>query len=274
MGGVDWSLLIACIGGASLAGIVTYHAVAGYFYFRYYVRQRSAADSWKLQSDRFLSPELHRLAVWASTRNMLLSGLLSGTLIYAIASGSFDAPIYTDVAGWGGSAYTVGSTVVWFLLAEYTAYLVHRLLHTRFMFRHVHRFHHRFVATNPYVTMAMHPAELLMLQAATLAPLLVIPFHALSVIGVLLYIVVYNVAGHSGVKLESVLPWQPPARFHDDHHAHVHVNFGQHLLIWDRLHGTLRRHGRHYGPEVFGGRGQRDLGDAGAGRELEQLVRY
>ncbi|WP_419914071.1 sterol desaturase family protein [Candidatus Poriferisodalis sp.] len=274
MGGIDWSLLIACIGGASLVGIAAYHAVAGCFYCRYYIRRRAAADSWKLQPERFLSPELHRLAVWTGTRNMALSGLLSGALVYAILSGSLDTPIYTDVAGWGGWSYTIGSTLVLFVLTDYIAYLVHRTLHTRFLFKHVHRFHHRFVATNPYVTFALHPAELLLMQAATLAPLLIIPFHAVSVVGVLLYIVVFNIAGHSGVRLESALPWQPPARFHDDHHAHVHVNFGQHLLVWDRLHGTMRRQGRHYGPEVFGGRGERDRSEAGAGRQLEPFVRY
>ncbi|WP_420438239.1 sterol desaturase family protein [Candidatus Poriferisodalis sp.] len=274
MGGIDWGLLIACVGGASFAGIAVYHAVAGYLYVRYYVRRRTTAESWKLQPERYLTPELHRLAIWSGTRNMTLSGLLSGVLVYVIASGSLDTPIYTDVAGWGGWAYTLGSTVVLFLLTDYIAYLVHRTLHTRFLFRHLHRFHHRFVATTPYVTFALHPVELLILQAATLAPMLVIPFHAVSIVGVLLYIVVFNIEGHSGVKRVSALPWQPPSQFHDDHHAHFHVNYGQHLMIWDRVHRTLRRHGRRYGPEVFGGRGERDTGGADAGRELESFISY
>jgi lathosterol oxidase len=45
--------------------------------------------------------------------------------------------------------------------------------------------------------------------------------------------------------------------FHDDHHVHFHCNFGQHLTLWDRMHGTLRRVNRRYGAEVFGGRGER-----------------
>ena len=55
--------------------------------------------------------------------------------------------------------------------------------------------------------------------------------------------------------LESRLPWQAPSNYHDDHHRYFHVNFGQHLTWWDRMHGTLRRKGRSYGVEVFGGRG-------------------
>jgi lathosterol oxidase len=60
---------------------------------------------------------------------------------------------------------------------------------------------------------------------------------------------------HSGVRFHSWFPWQPPTQFHDDHHVHFHVNYGQNLGVWDRLFGTWRLHGRRYGAEVFGGRG-------------------
>ena len=60
---------------------------------------------------------------------------------------------------------------------------------------------------------------------------------------------------HSGIDLHSWLPWQPPTRFHDDHHVHFHVNYGQNLGVWDCLFGTYRREGRVYGVDVFGGRG-------------------
>jgi lathosterol oxidase len=50
-------------------------------------------------------------------------------------------------------------------------------------------------------------------------------------------------------------PWQPPSQFHDDHHVHFHVNYGQNMGVWDRIFGTYRRQGRRYGVEVFGGQG-------------------
>ena len=50
-------------------------------------------------------------------------------------------------------------------------------------------------------------------------------------------------------------PWQPPPRFHDDHHVYFHVNFGQTLGLWDRVFGTWRRVGRVYGEHVYGGKG-------------------
>ena len=66
-----------------------------------------------------------------------------------------------------------------------------------------------------------------------------------------------------GVKLRSIWPWQASTSYHDDHHAHFHVNFGQHLMLWDRLHGTLRRADRRYGEDVFGGEGEGGSGNGG-----------
>ena len=268
---IAWSLLGICISVATLVSLAAYHAVAGYYHYRYYVRRRHEPETWKCQPERFLTPKLHRRAVLASTGNLILAGVVTGSLVSGVASGQLDVAIYTDVAEYGW-AYTLGMTVVLFVIVDCINYWVHRLFHIRFLFRHVHCFHHRFVATSPYVTLAVHPVELLIQQGASFLPLFFIPFHVVSVVVVLLYILVFNVIDHSGVRLVSALPWQPPSVYHDDHHVYYHVNFGQHLIIWDRLHGTLRRQNRRYGEDVFGGRGVRDGDDQQA--ELDLYVSY
>lgn len=58
-----------------------------------------------------------------------------------------------------------------------------------------------------------------------------------------------------GVDMDSIFPWQPPVRFHDDHHKYFHVNFGFNLTIFDQFHDTMRKHGRIYGEHLYGGRG-------------------
>ena len=117
----------------------------------------------------------------------------------------------------------------------------------------------------------MLPVELLLLQGASFLPLFFIPFHAGAIGAVLVYILVFNIIDHSGVKLISHLPWQGPSMYHDDHHTQFHCNFGQHLMIWDRMHGTLRRKDRRYGAEVFGGKG---TAEAAAGAGTLEFVDY
>jgi len=250
---INWAVLATCVIGSIAAGLVIYHVVAGYYHVRYYRRRRDEPEAWKCQPKRFLRPELHRDAVVRGSIMLTIAGFISGVLVYAIWAG-MPTPIYFDVSeyGWG---YTIGSTIGLFIVMDALAYYVHRAMHIKFMFKHVHRYHHKFIATSPYVSLALHPVEMLSLQAVTLAPVFILPFHAASIGVVLVYILVFNIIDHSGVKLTSSLPWQGPSMYHDDHHAHFHVNFGQHLMFWDRIHGTLRLPGRKYGKHVFGGRG-------------------
>jgi lathosterol oxidase len=266
---VEWVAWIKLVAAATAGGLAIFWTVAGYYHVRYYVRRRHEPASWKCQPDRFLRPEQQRQAMALSTMNLAIGGVLSGSLIYAIVNGRATA-IYFDVArhGW---IHALGGTVLLFVLVDALAYYAHRALHGRFLFRHVHRWHHRYVATSPFVVTAMHPAEFLLFQGVTFLPLFVIPFHYLSAIAVFVYILVFNIIDHSGVRLRSSLPWQGPSMFHDDHHAHFHCNFGQCFALWDRLHGTLRRVGRRYGVDVFGGRGA-PSGDGAS--ESPEFVRY
>jgi lathosterol oxidase len=258
---------LAIVLPSMLAGLAILWILAGYYHLRYYVRRRHEPDTWKCQPRRFLTPRQQRQAIWLSNINLALGGLVSGSLIYGLKHG-LPAPIYFSV-GARGWLYTLASSVLLFVLVDGLAYYSHRLLHARPLFRRVHHWHHRYVATAPFAVVAMHPAEFLFFQATTFLPLFVIPFHYLAVIVVLVYTLAFNIVDHSGVRLRSRLPWQAPTLFHDDHHLHFHVNFGQHLTLWDRLHGTLRRADRRYGAEVFGGKGQ-PIDGAGAG----EFVRY
>ncbi|MCA9562050.1 MAG: sterol desaturase family protein [Myxococcales bacterium] len=265
---IDWPMLLVCLGVSIASGLVVFHVVAGYYHIRYYVLRRDDAANWKCQPDRWLRPEQQREAALLSTFNLTLGGTISGILIYCIAKG-MPTPIYLEVSEYGWP-YTIASGILLFVLNDGAAYYVHRTLHRKKLFKSIHRYHHRYIATSPYVTTAVHPVELLLLQGASFLPLFFIPVHAGAIGVVLVYILVMNIVDHSGVRLHSSLPWQGPSLFHDDHHKHFHCNFGQHLMIWDRMHGTLRRVKRRYGKDVFGGRGEAENGAA----EQDAFVKY
>jgi sterol desaturase/sphingolipid hydroxylase (fatty acid hydroxylase superfamily) len=108
-------------------------------------------------------------------------------------------------------------------------YACHRLLHTRWLFRHVHRVHHRSVVPTPWATYAFHPIEAILLGSVMITALLV---HDLSILAVLLYPLVslaMNCLGHLNYAL-----WEdrPLGRLlaasvrHSQHHHKVKGNFG------------------------------------------------
>lgn len=254
MSSIDWSALAVTLFMAMFFGVAIYHAVAGYYHIRYYTLRRHEPETWKCQPKRHLSDAQHRNARMMGTLNLMLGGFVTGLLIHAVQEG-LPTALYYNVAEYGW-LYTLVSIPVLFAIIDGSAYYVHRALHFRPLYRRFHHYHHTFVATSPYVATALHPVELLWLQAVSLMWIFLVPLHPVVVGAVLIYILIFNIIDHSGVRLVSSLPWQGPSLYHDDHHACFHVNFGQHLMIWDRMHGTLRREGRKYGDKVFGGRGE------------------
>jgi Delta7-sterol 5-desaturase len=263
-------LWAAIVGVAAVGGLVLYFGYGSWLYLRYYVRRRDEAEAWKLQPKRWPSPKLHRWAIAVAAGNMMIGGLLSGTFAYFVLTRGFSA-LYLEVEDYGW-AWTIASTVLMFFAIEAAAYYTHRFLHTRFMFKHVHQWHHRLVAPTPYATVTMHPVEFTMLQCATFLPVLVLPVHWVAFAGLLVYALVYNLMDHSGIRIKHRLPWHSSSSFHDDHHVCFHCNYGQHIAIFDRLHGTHRRHGRRYGKDVFGGRGA--PASPGQADEPGTFVRY
>jgi len=251
---VDWVRYASVVVGSVVAGVAILWLVAGYYHVRYYLLRRHEPETWKLQPKRFPSDKMQRKAMRLASANLAFAGLISGHLVFAMTQGWRGPAIYFDVADYGW-AWTIGGTAVLFVMIDGAAYYVHRLLHVKWLYRRVHYIHHKWGAPSPWVVTALHPVEMLMLQAATFLPLFLIPFHYVSVIVVFVYVLIFNIVDHSGVKLTSIWPWQGPSAYHDDHHVHFHVNFGQHLTFFDRMHGTLRRVDRRYGKANFGGKG-------------------
>ena len=112
---------------------------------------------------------------------------------------------------------------------------MHRLLHFPFLYKTVHKLHHRWKQTTAFTSLALHPFEFLLLQSGVYLGLFLIPLHPACITANLLYVHYHNVVDHSGVYAESDLWWQPSSLYHDDHHRLFHVNFGQSLTVWDEV---------------------------------------
>jgi lathosterol oxidase len=244
--------LAGYIAAAVAGGLGMYFGIAGLLEWRYY-RRRADAAAWKLQPRRWPARRARRNEILLGAANLTCGSIASGWFAHHVASGG-DTAIYFELAE-HGLLFTIATTLIYFLATDGLLYGAHRLLHRRALFRAIHRVHHRWTSPTAFTAMAMHPLEFALYQAIMLAPLFVLPLHVVAVIAVLVYQNTIALLDHSGVALGSVLPWQPPPRFHDDHHVHFHVNYGQTLGLWDRLFGTWRREDRVYGEAVFGGKG-------------------
>ena len=138
----------------------------------------------------------------------------------------------------GGVALELAFLVLW---NDLHFYAIHRVLHGRWLFQHVHREHHRAIRPTPFSTYAMHPIEALLLGSVMV---LVQPFHAFSVPTLLLFPLVSLLMNNLGHMNYDLVPgrglWHPLAasRRHEQHHRHVTGNYGFLLPVLDRWLGT------------------------------------
>lgn len=131
------------------------------------------------------------------------------------------------------------------VLDDFLYYWMHRLMHTRFLLRHVHSVHHRL--RNPFALAGnyFNWAELAMTSTLVLVGPLLVGAH-LYVVWAWVVFRQYEAAdGHTGYHL----PWDPGhllpvyngAVYHDFHHARYQGNYAGFLPYLDRFWGTYAR---------------------------------
>jgi sterol desaturase/sphingolipid hydroxylase (fatty acid hydroxylase superfamily) len=257
---------------AVAGGLGMYFAIGGLLELAYY-RRRADAARWKCQPRRWPNAKARRAEILLGTANLTAASIGSGLLAHHIASPGNTTAVYMGLGG-HGVAFSIATTFLYFLVTDGALYGAHRLFHRKSLFKAIHRVHHRWTSPTAFTAHAMHPVEFAVYQGIMVVPLFVLPVPVVGLVAVLVYQNLIALLDHSGVDMASRLPWQPPPRFHDDHHAHFHVNYGQTLGLWDRLFGTWRRVGRVYGADVFGGKGAPLAADAaGAARYVDYRKR-
>ncbi|NVB37902.1 sterol desaturase family protein [Pseudenhygromyxa sp. WMMC2535] len=131
-------------------------------------------------------------------------------------------------------------TILGVFVVDAWLYWKHRLLHTRALFV-FHKKHHAFRDPTPFAGFAVGPVESLL----TFWPILLLcipaathwaPLYFALVVG----FICLNFYLHCGVALralEAVVPKTGlnTSAFHNIHHSHAVVNFGEAMTLWDRL---------------------------------------
>ena len=132
------------------------------------------------------------------------------------------------------------------LAMDVAMYIAHRIAHIPWIFRIVHRTHHRYENPRPLTLFVLNPLECLSFGILWLALLCVYQATWLGMAAYLMFNVLFGLIGHIGVepfpdrwKTHPVLKYVSTSSFHAGHHGDENHNFGFYTLIWDRLFGTL-----------------------------------
>ncbi len=120
-------------------------------------------------------------------------------------------------------------------------YCIHRLIHTPWLYKHIHSVHHKSINPSPWSSLSMHPIEHILYFGEIFWHLLIPsnPFVALFNLHIVGYGAVNGHIGFDKLEMGKKLSINSHAFLHSLHHKHFEVNYGADWLIpLDKWFGT------------------------------------
>ena len=227
---------IVAAGSAAELGLVLFSLLATWA-LTVALRRRGVEPIQPRRADRAVV--LHECTYLAV--NMAASLLLLGLMARLWAAGAIrvrlDRPTFVSVS----------SEIVLYLagLDVYT-YAVHRLMHTRPLYRRFHAAHHRSRAPSALTAFSFHPVEWLALGLYLPLAMTAIDCHVITLAIVSVLQGFLNTLPHCGYEVAPRGWYQNPVSrlfvttfYHELHHQRTTCNYGTLTTVWDRLLGTI-----------------------------------
>ncbi|XP_057507507.1 methylsterol monooxygenase 2-2-like [Actinidia eriantha] len=133
----------------------------------------------------------------------------------------------------------------YFILEDFVFYWGHRILHTKWLYKHVHSVHHEYATPFGLTSEYAHPAEILFLGFATIVGPAITGPHLITLWLWMVVRVLETVEAHCGYhfpwSLSNFLPLYGGAVFHDYHHRLLYTksgNYSSTFVYMDWIFGT------------------------------------
>ncbi len=169
-------------------------------------------------------------------RRSVLSMTIFGA--YGVVNVEFYRAGWVSVEWEPSLARTALDLALLFVWNEIHFFCCHRLLHTRWLFRHVHRVHHESIPTTPFSTFSFHWVESLLLGSVMTTAMLLHTFSIWALLGLPSFSLFFNTIGHWNYNVFAGTTQHSVSVEHSHHHLRVKGNYGFYLPIFDRLFRT------------------------------------
>ena len=135
--------------------------------------------------------------------------------------------------------------VLIFLIDDLYFYCYHKVLHTKFLYKHIHKTHHRSTMPIPMEYIFTHPLEWFIGSIGPFIGLVVIAsFSEINIYAFWVMSALRNLHEldiHSGIKsskITSLIPFYGTTEHHDLHHSKNKGNYASTFTLWDKVFGT------------------------------------
>ncbi|KAK3692585.1 putative C-5 sterol desaturase [Podospora appendiculata] len=210
-------------------GFITYYVFATLSYIFVF-------DKKTLEHPKFLKNQ-----VWLEIKqaNAALPVMAMLTFPFLVAEVRGYSKLYDTSAEGPGTWYDYFQFPLFLLFTDFCIYFIHRGLHHPWVYKTLHKPHHKWIMPTPYASHAFNPFD----GYAQSLPYHIFPFifplQKLAYVGLFVFINFWTIMIHDG-EYYANNPILNGAACHSIHHFAFNYNYGQYTTLWDRLGGSYR----------------------------------
>lgn len=137
------------------------------------------------------------------------------------------------------SWYLWAQVPLFIMFTDFGIYLIHRGLHHKLIYKHLHKPHHKWIVSTPFASHAFHPLDGFLQSVPYHLFPFVFPLQKGMYMCLFVFINIWTVMIHDGDYLARD-PVINGAACHTIHHLYFNYNYGQYTTLWDRIGGSYR----------------------------------
>ncbi|XP_004636588.1 lathosterol oxidase [Octodon degus] len=159
--------------------------------------------------------------------------------------------LYDNIEFPHGWFHLIVSIISFLFFTDMLIYWIHRGLHHKLIYKHVHKPHHIWKIPTPFASHAFHPLDGFLQSLPYHIYPFIFPLHKLVYLGLYIAVNVWTISIHDGdFRVPQILrPFINGSAHHTDHHLFFDYNYGQYFTLWDRIGGSFKN------PSAFEGKG-------------------
>ncbi|XP_038561665.1 lathosterol oxidase-like isoform X1 [Micropterus salmoides] len=154
-----------------------------------------------------------------------------------------NSKLYDNISGsplgWSGVFLSIAGFL---FFTDMSIYWIHRSMHHKNIYKHLHKQHHIFKIPTPFASHAFHPLDGFLQSLPYHVYPFVFPLHKVVYLSLFVFVNIWTISIHDGdYRLPGPLICLiNGAAHHTDHHLFFNYNYGQYFTLWDRLGGSYR----------------------------------
>ncbi|KAI9296119.1 hypothetical protein K502DRAFT_323939 [Neoconidiobolus thromboides FSU 785] len=213
----------------SIFGFLVYFIVAGLSYHFVY-------DKRLMEHPRFL-PNQIQLEIQCAAEAIIPMSILTVPFFLLEVNGY--SKLYSNIDDYG-IPYLFASIIGFLIFTDFGIYVIHRGLHHRSIYAHVHKLHHKWLVPTPFASHAFHFLDGYSQSLPYHFAVFLFPIHKLVYLGLFMFVNVWTVLIHDGEYFDSGEIINSASN-HTIHHLYFNFNYGQYFTFWDKVFNSYRQ---------------------------------